>query len=1073
VEHARKCSESTIASLHKLNLLVLSMAQLQECQHNKDFAHSAAVLQGVLPLWAEFEPHAKHERLKPLAAAINGVKHSLWKDIRPVLYVRRTEPRWSVEGCEYKGACAVLGVLGGDTLGEYITWLAKDHLEGMDDLWPNDCISPFGLEAVQSILAWACERIGDYGTRYDGAHDAAWFVQYKIGMAFCERFSQALSVSMSDSVAGLSQHTIAAMLAAVAEFEQATMASGPPEQNERKRVIAAWARQPGQGSDGKCSRLSECIAAHLHALGTPSRQASHVEDLSESVPVLSGFNLFDDSEILDGDTAVSHASAAGEPWYWRVEGESLRLAAYESLLLCTLLDSDFVPTASDLSALDEIRTPLEVSKRKHKAIVDHLRLEVKEGEPEVVQTTTFRYRLRLLQEMRPHRFTDADSPESFVEWRRRQLAVIGAGMAAVLQPFPNKLFTIDQQDMKSSEVLDALGNLIDEICEFDSTSRQMWEVCDSMYTETLESLANHVGAVLSRLHAASPAYPTRLGTQLYEALLMSCFDSEEDGSLFEGHEAMLALISHVQKSLGIRPWAWVWSAEDRAQPLAHRCAFAKGTLAVYRRFGKPDALSSLLTQLGEIERVFAHGHTEYEVQVLREISAVFAASLSTYFTAFAEKHTELARSIAIHLAMKALLTDGRSAAPSAEAEVAELIRASVIQQYEMMKREAEGEFGYGAAALAAVVDGIMPMLAEQRKFEVALRQFHARPTAACCEHLLAMLKVDVTHVIRRDSTLEHGAVLLLHSMYELQGTLAEPLRGADTSGLSAHFVNLDALFSPRAEVWIESQKMQLMECLERACAAENWEAVTETELYSHSAVDMFAMVAQTVPKLFELGIPVSLELAQSLIQGVDDITVKYANWILRSCGSKISLENQGQESSRQVQMQQQVKNFFNLKRHLDEAKKEMGEKKGLLKRIAEIGGQSTLTDAEDSRLKAQTLEDLTVRLANLAFARQQLTHLETELGASWHAMLVRPKRECGRGWHPPLVCDDLGPLFQYAEVGSATPLRIIMRKRARALARTRPRSHARTRVLEDPTMSAAWGCWGRSRLVGWALRRWG
>jgi hypothetical protein len=688
VEHARKGCESAITSLHKLNLLVLSMAQLQECQHNKDFAHSAAVLQGVLPLWAEFEPHAKHERLKPLATAINSVKQSLWKDIRPVLYIRHTDPRWSVERSEYKGACAVLGVLGRDTLDEYLTWLATDHLGGIDDLWPNDCISPFGLEAVQSILAWACERISDYRTRFSGVHDAEWFVQYKIGMAFCERFSQALSVSISDSISGLSQQTIAAMLAAVAEFEQEVMACGPPDANERK---AARSRQPGQGSDGRCSRLSECIAAHVRAPVTPPPRQAASEGLAETaldecVPVLSGLNLFDDSEMLDGDTAaLGQTSAAGDRWYWHVEGESLRLAAYESLLLCTLLDSGFVPAASDLSALDEIRTPLEVSKRKHKAIVDHLRLEVKEGEPEAAQTTSFRYRLRLLQEMRPHRFGDADAPESFVEWRRRQLAVIGTGMAAVLQPFPNKLFTIDQQDMKSSEVLHALGNLIEEICEFDSTSRQMWEVCDSMYTETLGSLANHVGAVLSRLHAVSPAYPTRLGTQLYEALLMSCFDHEEDGSLFEGHKAMLALISHTQKSL-LPPMGMGASARDRAQPLAHRCAFAKGTLAVYRRFGKPDALVSLLTQLAEIERAFAHGHTEYEVQVLREISAVFAASLGSYFTAFVDKQTELARSISIHLAMRALLADSRSAAPSAETEVAELIRASVIQQYVVIPR---------------------------------------------------------------------------------------------------------------------------------------------------------------------------------------------------------------------------------------------------------------------------------------------------------------------------------------------------------------------------------------------------
>ncbi len=31
----------------------------------------------------------------------------------------------------------------------------------------------------------------------------------------------------------------------------------------------------------------------------------------------------------------------------------------------------------------------------------------------------------------------------------------------------------------------------------------------------------------------------------------------------------------------------------------------------------------------------------------------------------------------------------------------------------MMKREAEGEFGYGSAALAVVVEGILPMIVQQ------------------------------------------------------------------------------------------------------------------------------------------------------------------------------------------------------------------------------------------------------------------------------------------------------------------------------------------------------------------------
>ena len=52
----------------------------------------------------------------------------------------------------------------------------------------------------------------------------------------------------------------------------------------------------------------------------------------------------------------------------------------------------------------------------------------------------------------------------------------------------------------------------------------------------------------------------------------------------------------------------------------------------------------------------------------------------------------------------------------------------------MMKREAEGEFGYGSAALAMVVEGILPMIAQQVPLCAQLHVGMHRPSLAADLH---------------------------------------------------------------------------------------------------------------------------------------------------------------------------------------------------------------------------------------------------------------------------------------------------------------------------------------------------
>jgi hypothetical protein len=54
---------------------------------------------------------------------------------------------------------------------------------------------------------------------------------------------------------------------------------------------------------------------------------------------------------------------------------------------------------------------------------------------------------------------------------------------------------------------------------------------------------------------------------------------------------------------------------------------------------------------------------------------------------------------------------------------------------------------------------------------------------------------------------------------------------------------------------------------------------------SSSAIDLFSLFSNTIPNLFELGVPISVSQARNLCESVDIVTSTYANDIKRQCGS--------------------------------------------------------------------------------------------------------------------------------------------------------------------------------------------
>jgi hypothetical protein len=139
-------------------------------------------------------------------------------------------------------------------------------------------------------------------------------------------------------------------------------------------------------------------------------------------------------------------------------------------------------------------------------------------------------------------------------------------------------------------------------------------------------------------------------------------------------------------------------------------------------------------------------------------------------------------------------------------------------------------------------------------------------------------------MLQEVSSLNAPTVLLWQSAVRMQRVCWETCR-VSNNGLSI-------LFSPLVESWMDTQKMSFTDCKSQALRVEDqnrWRTIDDAtgshRALSSSAIDLFSLFSNTIPTLFELGVPISVSQARNLCESVDIVTSTYANDIKRQCGS--------------------------------------------------------------------------------------------------------------------------------------------------------------------------------------------
>jgi hypothetical protein len=116
---------------------------------------------------------------------------------------------------------------------------------------------------------------------------------------------------------------------------------------------------------------------------------------------------------------------------------------------------------------------------------------------------------------------------------------------------------------------------------------------------------------------------------------------------------------------------------------------------------------------------------------------------------------------------------------------------------------------------------------------------------------------------------------------ELMDTLVE-LKGER----SREKFDIMAPFMKLVLVEFEHQQIKFGEVTDRCIATETWKPLSNEQFISSSAIDIFAMVAQSVPMVLHSGLLLVQANIDTLVQNIESIVMRYGQFVVRSCGEK-------------------------------------------------------------------------------------------------------------------------------------------------------------------------------------------
>nr|KYP65139.1 hypothetical protein KK1_011368 [Cajanus cajan] len=507
--------------------------------------------------------------------------------------------------------------------------------------------------------------------------------------------------------------------------------------------------------------------------------------------------------------------------------------------------------------------------------------------------------LELLQQLKASDFTDQ---QEYDEWQKRTLKVLEAGL--ILHPH----MPLDKSNSAAQRLRQIVHAALDKPIQTGKNTESM-----QVLRSAVMSLANrsYDGSYADSSHWAD-GIPLNL--RLYEMLLQSCFDANDESSIIEEFDELMEQIKKTWGILGLNQtlhnlcftWVLFHRFVATGQMDLDLLSTADGQLAEVAKDAKTtkDAeyskvLSSTLTSiLGWAEKRLLAYHETFDrgnVETMQGIVSLGVAAAKILVEDISNEYRRRRRN-EVNVARERIETYIRSSLRTAFAQAnacAELC-LFIMEKADSSRRASKNQPNAlpGLAILAKDVGSLA--VNEKQVFSPILKRWHPLAAGLAVATLHACYGNELKQFISGITELTPDAVQVLRAADQLEKDLVqiavEDSVESDDGGKAIIRemppFEAEGAIANLVKIWIKTRIDRLKEWVDRNLQQEVWSAQANQEGYAPSAVEVLRIINETLDAFFQLPIPMHPALLPEVMNGLDRCLQYYVIKAKSGCGSR-------------------------------------------------------------------------------------------------------------------------------------------------------------------------------------------
>ncbi|KAM0974702.1 hypothetical protein ACFX2C_017848 [Malus domestica] len=495
--------------------------------------------------------------------------------------------------------------------------------------------------------------------------------------------------------------------------------------------------------------------------------------------------------------------------------------------------------------------------------------------------------LELLQQFKS---SDFPTQQEYEAWQRRNLRVLEAGL--LLYPY----LPLDKRDTAPQQLRKIIHGALDKPIETGKHTESM-----QLLYNVVMSLANRSvdGSVSETCHWAD-GFPLNL--RLYQMLLESCFDPNEETSVVEELEEVFDLIKKTWVVLGINQ-------------MLHNLCFSWVLFHRYVTTGQVDndLLLASSNLLAEVEQdAYGTKDPSYLKILNSTLSSILGWAekrLLAYRDNFHSGNIEAMENILSLglLSAKILVQDisheyrrkrqeTNVGYDRVDAYIRSSIRSAFAQKLEKVgssKRYSKSQ--NNLPVLTALAQDVSELaFSEKEIFGPVLKRWHPLATGIAMATLHSCYGNELKQFVAGISDLTPDTIQVLRAADKLEKDLVqiavEDLVDSEDGGMSIIRemppYEAEAVIANLAKAWIRTRVDRLREWVDRNLHQEVWNPKANKERFAPSAVEVLRIIDDTLETFFMLPIPMHSVLVPELMIGLDKCIQHYILKAKSGCGTR-------------------------------------------------------------------------------------------------------------------------------------------------------------------------------------------